>query len=105
LVSPPRMLSCGLSLSNFLKNPSARLQLALSLGTGFPTRDCGHSRGEDVPSRHCIPHFSLSLEDLIFWDNCHISPQVRPSPWKLDHPKFLQTPHWDVSWPTLGPSA
>jgi hypothetical protein len=42
----------------------------LSLGTGFPTRDCGtppHPHGEDVPSGHCVPHFSLSPEDLIFW--------------------------------------
>jgi hypothetical protein len=23
----------------------------------------------------------------------------------LDLPKFLQTLHWDVSWPTLGPYA
>jgi hypothetical protein len=23
----------------------------------------------------------------------------------LDLPKFPQTPHWDVSWPTLGPYA
>jgi hypothetical protein len=59
-VSPPCKLSCGLSLSHFLKNPSVRSQLTLIPGTGFLT-----------------------------WDACHLSPQVRLSPWELDHPKFL----------------
>jgi hypothetical protein len=59
------MLSCG--LSHFLENPSTMSQIALSLGTGFPTRVCGHPCGEDVPSGCCVPHFSLSPEDLIFW--------------------------------------
>jgi hypothetical protein len=93
------------SLSHFLENCSTRSQLTLSLGTGFPTRDCVHPSGKDVPSGCCVPHFSLSPEDLIFRGCCHISPQVRPSPWELNHPKFLQTPHWDVSRPTLGLSA
>jgi hypothetical protein len=53
-------------LSHFLENPSAGLQFALSLGTGFPTRYCGPPCGEDVPSGGCVPHFSLSPEDLIF---------------------------------------
>jgi hypothetical protein len=53
-----------------------------------------------------VSHISLSLlRTWYFGDACHISPQVRPSPWELDHPKFLQTLHWDVSWPTLDPSA
>jgi hypothetical protein len=35
----------------------------------------------------------------------HILSSVQASPWELDHSKSLQTPHWDVSWPTLGPFA
>jgi hypothetical protein len=76
-----------------------------SLETGFPTRDCGPPMVKTFPLG-IVFHISLSLLRIwYFGDARHISPQVRPSPWELDHPKFLQTPHWDVSWPTLDPSA
>jgi hypothetical protein len=68
-VSPPRMLSCG--LSHFLENPSARSQLALVLGTGFPTWDCGHPSSEDIPSGGCFPHFSLSLLRTWYFGDAH----------------------------------
>jgi hypothetical protein len=48
-------------------------------------------------------HLSLSPEDLIFQGLPPYLSSDRASPWKLDHPKFPQTSHWDVSWPTLGP--
>jgi hypothetical protein len=50
-----------------------------------------------------VPHFSLSPEDLIFWGCPPYLSSDQASPWELDLPEFLQTPHWDVSWPTLGP--
>jgi hypothetical protein len=101
LVGPPHMQSHD--LSHFLEILALGLGSFPSLGTGFPTRDSG-----PLWWRHFlwVLHISLSLspEDLIFWGCPPYLSSGQASPWELDRPKFLQTPHWDVSWPTLGPS-
>jgi hypothetical protein len=51
------------------------------------------------------PSLSLSPKDLIFQGCPPYLSSGQASPWELDHPKFLQTPHWDVFWPILGPYA
>jgi hypothetical protein len=99
-VSLPCTQSCD--LSRFLKILALGLGSLLSLGTGFPTRDCGPPMVKTFPLG--VPHFSLSPEDLIFQGCLPYLSSGQASPWELDHPKFLQTPHWDVSWTTLGPS-
>jgi hypothetical protein len=90
------------SLSHFLEILVLGLGSLLSLGTGFPSRDC-----EPLWWRHSlwVLHISLSLEDLIFQGCLPYLSSGQASPWELDHPKFLQTPHWDVFWPILGPYA
>jgi hypothetical protein len=52
---------------------------------------------EDVPPRCSTSTLSWGTDILGMSSD-------QASPWILDHPKFLRTPHWDVSWPTLGPS-
>jgi hypothetical protein len=104
-VSPPHTLSCCLSLISSKTLVLGRSLLS-SRELGSPLGTVDSSGSEDVLSGGFFLHFSLSLlRAWYFRDARHISPQVRPSPWELDRPKFLQTPQWDVSWPTLGPSA
>jgi hypothetical protein len=50
------------------------------------------------------PLSSTSTEELIFWGHLPYLSSGQALPWRLDFTKFLHTPHWDVSWPTLGPS-
>jgi hypothetical protein len=88
------MQSCD--LSHFLEILELGLSSLLSpLGTVDPC-------GEDVLSE-CST--SLSPEDLIFQGHPPYLSSGQASPWELDHPKFLQTPHWDVFWLILGHSA
>jgi hypothetical protein len=49
-----------------------------------------------------VPHL-LSPEQLVFWGWPAYLSSGQASPWELGHPKFLQTPHWYVFWPILGP--
>jgi hypothetical protein len=47
-------------------------------------------------------HLCSLLRNWYLGDTHHILSSVQASWTELDCPKFLQTPHWDVSWPTLG---
>jgi hypothetical protein len=103
-VSPPRTLSCGLSLIS-----SKTLVLGHSLLLSW---EPGSPLGTVEPpwSRSSLwglfsTFLSLSPEDLIFRGHLPYLSSGQAFTMELDCPKFLQTPQWDVSWPTLGSSA
>jgi hypothetical protein len=96
LMSPPHTEPW--SLSHFLEILVLGLGSLSSLGTGYPrTVDPWWWRH---PSQEV--HLYSLLRNWYLGDAHHILSLVQASLWRLDHPKFLQTPHWDVSWPTLG---
>jgi hypothetical protein len=88
-----------ISLSHFLEILALGLGSLSSLGTGSP-RIVG-PWWQKYPSWES--HLYSFLRDRYLRDTHHILSSVQDSSWRLDHPIFLQTPHWDVSWSTLGP--